>query len=206
MDDQDDGEVIINIARIYEPPSATSDLVVGELERPVALDRKAQIIGVSSQALRAGDVVTSAGWGLFGPAGRISNVLRRTELEVKVGGEQEIVKTKVGISKSGTPIDPCQGDSGGPLLKWSDAVDNFVLYATLNGGGYDCLLNSTDSGGGIWNSVLPHINWINVFVRGKQFFGFVWLAGPSPSSILLLLFCNLFSTVKTTDRVMSKFE
>ena len=172
VDAQDNGEVRINIVRIYEPPSNTSDLVVGELERPVALDSKAQIIGVSSQALSPGDKVTTAGWGLFGPTGRISNVLRRTELEVKVGGEQEIVRTKVGVSKSGTPIDPCQGDSGGPLLKWSDALDDFVLYATLNGGGYDCLLNSTDSGGGIWNSVFPFSDWINGFVKGGKVLNF----------------------------------
>ena len=68
-------------------------------------------------------------------------------------------------------MDTCSGDSGGPLLKWSEDLDTFVLHATLNGGGYDCLLNTTD-GDGIWNSVFPHIQWINSFVRGKFNFNF----------------------------------
>ena len=151
--------------------SNSSDLVVGELERPVVLDDKAQVINVSSLPLETGDLVTTAGWGLFGPTGHLSNVLRRTELEVSVGGEEEIVKTKVGRTTSGIPVDTCSGDSGGPLLKWSDDLDTFVLHATLNGGGYDCLLNTTD-GDGVWNSVFPHIEWINSFVRGKFNFYF----------------------------------
>ena len=162
----DEGEVKINIVNIYEAPSDTSDLVVAELERPVVLDSKAQTIVVSSAPLTSGDLATTAGWGLFGPSGRLSNVLRRADLEVSVGGKGEIVKTKVGRSKLGTPIDPCQGDSGGPLLKWSDALDTFVLHATLNGGGYDCIHNSTD-GDGIWNSVFPHTAWIRNFVKGE---------------------------------------
>ena len=82
-------------------------------------------------------------------------------------GGGEIVKTKVGKSISGISIDACSGDSGGPLLKWSDALDTFVLHATLNGGGYDCILNTTD-GDGVWNSVFPHIKWIDNFVKGEQ--------------------------------------
>ena len=163
----DEGEVKINIVNIFEAPSENSDLVVGELERAVVLDNKAQTIKVSSAPLKLGDIVTTAGWGLYGPRGVLSNVLRRTDLEVSVGGEGEIVKTKVGRSKSGAPIDPCEGDSGGPLLKWSDALDSFVLHATLNGGGYDCFHNSTD-GDGIWNSVFPYTTWIENFVKGEK--------------------------------------
>ena len=165
MNEFDEGEVKINIVNIYEAPSHNSDLVVGELERPVVLDSKAQTIVVSLAPLRSGDWVTTAGWGFFGPTGRLSNVLRRTDLEVSVGGEGEIVKTKVGQTRSGTPIDPCEGDSGGPLLKWDDVLDTFVLHATLNGGGYDCFHNSSD-GDGIWNSVFPHTTWIGGFIRG----------------------------------------
>ena len=162
----DEGEVKINVVNIYEAPSENSDLVVGELERAVVFDSKAQRIKVSSMPLKSGDIVTTAGWGLFGPTGRLSNVLRRTGLEVSVGGEGEIVKTKVGRSKSGTPIDPCEGDSGGPLLKWSDDLGTYVLHATLNGGGYDCFHDSTD-GDGIWNSVFPHTKWIKKIVKGE---------------------------------------
>merc|ERR1712192_44636 len=74
-------------------------------------------------------------------------------------------KTKVGRTRSGIPVDACSGDSGGPLLKWSDNFDAFVLHATLNGGGYDCVLNTTD-GDGVWNSVFPHTKWIDSFVKG----------------------------------------
>ena len=162
----DEGEVKINIVNIYEAPSKNSDLVVGELERPVVLDSKAQTIAVSLVPLKSGDIVTTAGWGLFGPTGRLSNVLQRTGLEVSVGGEGERVKTKVGRSKSGTPIDPCEGDSGGPLLKWSDDLGTYALHATLNGGGYDCIQDSIN-GDGVWNSVFPHTKWIENFVRGK---------------------------------------
>jgi len=164
IDSADLGEVRINILSIYGT-SDSSDLVVGELERPVALDSKAQIVAVSSKPLESGDLVTTAGWGLYGPTGHLSNVLRRTELEVSVGGEEETVKTKVGRTRSGIPVDACSGDSGGPLLKWSDNFDAFVLHATLNGGGYDCVLNTTD-GDGVWNSVFPHTKWINSFVKG----------------------------------------
>ena len=100
VDKSDPGEVRINIVNIYNAPSDSSDLVVGELERPVVLDDKAQVVQVSFQPLEAGDFVTTAGWGLFGPTGHLSNVLRRTELEVSVGGKGERVKTKVGKTRS----------------------------------------------------------------------------------------------------------
>ena len=164
VDSADPGEVRINIVSIYGA-SDSSDLVVGELERPVVLDSKAQVVVVSSQPLKAGDLVTTAGWGLFGPTGHLSNVLRRTDLEVSVAGEDEIVKTKVGRTIAGIPVDTCSGDSGGPLLKWSDTLDAFALHATLLGGGYDCLLNNTD-GDGVWNSVFPHTKWISNFTKG----------------------------------------
>ena len=103
VDSADPGEVRINIVSIYGA-SDSSDLVVGELERPVALDSKAQVVVVSSKPLESGDIVTTAGWGLFGPTGHLSNVLRRTELEVSVGGEEETVKTNVGRTRSGIPV------------------------------------------------------------------------------------------------------
>ena len=165
VDSPDPGEVRINIVNIYAA-SEGSDLAVGELERPVALDNKAQLVVVASDTLKSGDLVTTAGWGLYGPTGHLSNVLRRSDLVVSVGGENEIVKTEIGETKSGIPIDTCAGDSGGPLLKWSDDLYAFTLHATLKGGGYDCIFDSTN-GDGIWNSVFPHLEWIESFLKGK---------------------------------------
>ena len=167
VDSADDGEVKINILRIFEPPGP-SDLVIGELERAVALDSKAQVITVSPEPLRPGDLVTTAGWGLFGPTGHLSNVLRRTELEVSKGGNGNIIRTKVGLSSKGVPIDTCEGDSGGPLIKWSDSQDAFVLHATLYGGGYNCRKRqpNTTYEDGRWNSVLPYFQWIKSVING----------------------------------------
>ena len=47
IDRSDPGEVRINIVSIFAPPSSNpSDLVVGELERPVVLDSKAQVLSL----------------------------------------------------------------------------------------------------------------------------------------------------------------
>ena len=93
-------------------------------------------------------------------------MLVTTELEVSQGGSGEMVLTKVGESRAGVPVDPCSGDSGGPLLKWSQVQEDFVLHATLYGGGYDCVDNRTD-GDGKWNSVFPHLPWIDSFTKGE---------------------------------------
>ena len=142
--------------------------MIGELERPVALDNKAQVIAVSPEPLRPGDVVTTAGWGLSGITAHLSNVLRRTDLEVSKGGEGDIINTKVGLTSKGVPIDTCEGDSGGPLLKWSDLEVAFVLHATLLGGGYNCRKGQPETKyqDGVWNSVLPYFNWIKSVING----------------------------------------
>ena len=55
----------------------------------------------------------------------------------------------------------------GPLLKWSEERNSFVLHATLKGGGYDCHEDSID-GDGVWNSVFPHLAWIDSFAKGEH--------------------------------------
>ena len=47
LNSADPGEVRINIVSIYGA-SESSDVVVGELERPVVLDSKAKVVAVSS--------------------------------------------------------------------------------------------------------------------------------------------------------------
>jgi hypothetical protein len=167
INEKDPGEKKITIIKIYPAPTKKSDLVIAELAQPIVLDDKAQVIPVSPVALQPGDIVTTAGWGFTGPNTQLSNVLVRTDdLEVSVGGGNETIKTKVGLTRDGTPVDPCSGDSGGPLVSWSDAKQGFVLHATLEGAGYDCRLDTTN-GDGRWNSVMPHLVWIESVLNGK---------------------------------------
>ena len=163
----DPGEVRINIADIFPASEGTSDLVVVELEREVNLDENAKLIEISEKPLEPGDLTITAGWGFTGRRGPLSNVLRRTELKVSVGGTAERIETEVGTTRTGQPIDTCGGDSGGPLLKWSSLKDAFLLFATVFGGGFNCKTGGT-VGGGKWNSVFPHREWVKAFIRGKS--------------------------------------
>ena len=167
MNSLDPGEVRINIADIFPASEGTSDLVVVELEREVILDEKAKLIEISEEPLEPGEWTVTAGWGFTGRTGPLSNVLRRTELKVSVGGTAERIETEVGTTSTGEPIDPCGADSGGPLLKWSDLKDAFLLFATVFGGGFNCETGGTVAGGK-WNSVFPHLAWVKAFIRGKN--------------------------------------
>ena len=167
VDSEDPGEAKINIKAIFPASEETSDLVVVELEREVVLDEKAKLIDISEEPLEPGDVTTTAGWGLTDTTGYLSNVLRRTDLKVSVGGTAEIIETEVGRTRTGQPIDTCQGDSGGPLLKWSSVKEAFLLFATVMGGGFNCATGDT-KGGGKWNSVYPHREWVKAFIRGEN--------------------------------------
>ena len=79
----------------------------------------------------------------------------------RVGG---FTYTKVGRTQLGIPVDTCAGDSGGPLLAWRDGA--WLLYATLQGGGYNCEKDKT-SGDGVWNSLAAHSSWLHEYV-GRQ--------------------------------------
>ena len=58
----------------------------------------------------------------------------------------------------------CAGDSGGPLLAWREGA--WLLYATLRGGGYNCVTDRT-LGDAAWNSLAAHSAWLQQFL-GQQ--------------------------------------
>ena len=164
VDEKDPNEQQINLLKVH---NFKGDLAVIELAKPAVIDNKtSRVVHVSSEQLQAGNIVRTAGWGFTDSKGGLSNVLVTTELEVSQGGSEEEVLTKVKTTKSGAPVDPCDGDSGGPLLKWSEERTDFVIHATLLGGGYDCANNRID-GDGQWNNVFPHLAWIDSYVRGR---------------------------------------
>ena len=154
---EDVGQRDINIKLIHRPPFGDSDLALVELEYPVVLDVRAQPVRVAEERLTVGDLVLSLGWGQAFQ-GALPDVLLKVLLRVsEVDLEGDLTFTEVGENSIGIPVDPCNGDSGGPLLAEKDG--EWLLYATLLGGGYDCETDKT-SGDGVWNSLAPHKDWI----------------------------------------------
>lgn len=98
----------------------------------------AQVIAIASSPLLADDWVSATGWGLTGPTGTLSNILRRSNLQISKGGRGEKIFTKVSKNLKGEFVDTCSGDSGGPLLKWCDERDGYEIHGTVHGKGYDC--------------------------------------------------------------------
>ena len=149
------GQRNIKIKSIHSP-SGDSDLALAELEYPVELDKKAQLVRSAEERLSVGDLVWSLGWGMtYG--GTYPEVLHKVRLRVSaVNLEGDLTYTEVG-NANGIPVDPCSGDSGGPLL--AEKNGELVLYATLFGRGYNCKTNIT-KGYGEWNSLAPHKDWI----------------------------------------------
>ena len=121
------------------------------------LDSMAQLVKMAGERLQAGDLVLHLGWGqAFQRAfpDTLLKVLLRVS-EVDTSGDHTF--TEVGSDFLNIPVDACDGDSGGPLLHKKDG--EWQLYATLQGGGYDCEDDKT-SGDGIWNSLAHHNDWI----------------------------------------------
>ena len=149
------GQRNISIILIHSP-SGDSDLALAELEYPVELDKKAQLVRYAEERLSVGDLVWSLGWGMT-RVGTYPEVLLKVLLRVSaVDLEGDLTSTEVG-NANGIPVDPCSGDSGGPLL--AERNGELLLYATLFGGGYNCRANIT-KGYGEWNSLAPHKDWI----------------------------------------------
>ena len=141
---------------------STSDLAIVELQEAVKLDEKAQVVEMANETLKVGDNVTVLGWGLafqdIQPDKLLSARLNVNDVDLELG----LTYTAVGKNKFGIPVDTCQGDSGGPLLAWRD--DAWRLYATLQGGGYNCVTDRT-AGDGVWNSLAKHSDWIRDIIN-----------------------------------------
>ena len=131
------------------------------------LDEKAAVVKVATELLKMGDAVTALGWGIpFQPRAGLPVKLVSVRLNVsKVDAREGLTYTVVGRNEIGIPVDTCAGDSGGPLLAWRD--DAWRLYATLQGGGYNCVKDRI-SGDGVWNSLAKHSDWIQEFVGRKS--------------------------------------
>ena len=163
-DYNDVGEQRVTITKVHTAKMTGSDLAIAELERPVELSKTIGLIKVSSRKLKRGDVVTTAGWGIVGYNKQtqmhmgLADILRHTNLTVSQGGEGEQVTTYVNYTGP-IPIDTCSGDSGGGLFSKNKAGD-WEVHGSLYGGGYDCRLDILRGGGGRWNSVLPHLDWL----------------------------------------------
>ena len=148
----------IDVKDVYSPPFGNSDLALAELAEAVVLDSRAQLVRMAGERLQAGDLVLHLGWGQAFQ-GAFPDTLLKVLLRVsEVDATGDNTFTEVGsIAKLGIPVDPCDGDSGGPLLFRKNG--EWQLYATLQGGGYDCEDGKT-RGDGIWNSLAPHNDWI----------------------------------------------
>jgi len=153
-------EETIDIRRIHLKPRSNIDFLIVELARSVNLDIRANIIPISQFAVKIGQKVITAGWGLVAQNKR-ATILQTTTLEVTHVG-QGIVLTKVNNDDDGVPIDPCGGDSGGPLVIRENNVDKLV--GALIGGGYNCETMQT-IGDGVWTDVTYHYNWIRKFIH-----------------------------------------
>ena len=128
------------------------------------LDEKAQVVKVAEELLKVGDEVTALGWGITFQQGQPDKLLSARLNVSWVDPQRGLTYTAVGRIRA-TPIDTCAGDSGGPLLAWREGA--WLLYATLRGGGYDCVTDRT-SGDGIWNSLAAHSTWLQQFLGSQS--------------------------------------
>ena len=157
-----------------------------ELQEAVKLDEKAQVVKVAKETLKVGDAVTALGWGIpFQPRAGLPDKLVSARLNVSdVDLESGLTYTAVGRNEFGTPVDTCEGDSGGPLLAWRE--DAWRLYATLQGGGYNCVTDRI-AGDGVWNSLAKYNDWIQEFVGDNQSLWGGWCSPPRPGRQYLVM-------------------
>jgi len=156
----DIGEEMIDMRKIHLKPRSNIDFLIVELIRSVNLDIRAKIIPISQSAVKIGQKVITAGWGLVAQNKR-ATILQKATLEVSNVG-RGFVKTKVNYDNGGVPIDPCGGDSGGPLVIREANGDKLV--GALIGNGYDCRTKLTH-GDGLWTDVTYHYDWIHSVIN-----------------------------------------
>ena len=153
----DPGEQDIDIKAVFRPPSTEEDLAIVELKAAVILNMRVKLITVSKDRLKPRSIVTTLGWGLAFQRGQPNELLKARLNVSEVDLEGSLTYTEVGSDHLGIPVDACQGDSGGPLLAWRD--DQWQVFATLQGGGYNCLTDRT-RGDGVWNSLAANYEWV----------------------------------------------
>ena len=133
-----------------------------ELQEAVKLDEKAQVVKMANETLKVGDEVTVLGWGLafqdIQPDKLVSARLNVSDVDLELG----LTFTAVRRNEFNITVDTCAGDSGGPLLAWRENA--WLLYATLQGGGYNCATDRT-VGDGAWNSLAKHSDWIRDIIN-----------------------------------------
>ena len=169
----------------YNPKTFDNDIAVLTLAQPLAGATPTPIATVaeSAEALKAGNPVRSAGYGLLNFDGRPSNILQVADLTAmsdEVCGswsESEVIDgvtfygadvntahfaCAIGVVPgSNKIIDTCQGDSGGPLYS---AATTPVLVGVVSSG-YGCA--GVDEGGtmskkrpGIYTRVSAYRDWL----------------------------------------------
>jgi len=156
----DRGQFVIPIFDILER-SGLSDLVVVKLKHPVEehedyrLGAPLQPIQLAKETPTAGEVATTAGWGLLGYKQGLSSELRSLSLTITTA--QNIWLYTSSFDSAGRITDPCDGDSGGPLFIERDG--HWELVGVLKGEGFDCRTNKT-AGDGEWSNVAVQRRWI----------------------------------------------
>jgi len=156
----DRGQFVIPIFDIFER-SGLSDLVVVKLKHPVeehedySLGAPLRPIQLAKETPKAGEVATTAGWGLLGYKQGLSSELRSLSLTITTA--QNIWLYTSSFDSAGRITDPCDGDSGGPLFIERDG--HWELVGVLKGEGFDCRTNKT-AGDGEWSNVAVQRQWI----------------------------------------------
>ena len=160
------GEHDIDIKEVFRPPGRDQeDLAIVELKTAVILNKRVKLVPISEERPKPGDVMMTLGWGLAFQGGQ-PNELLKAQLNVSdVDIQGGLDYTEVGSNRIGIPVDTCQGDSGGPLLGWRQ--NEWHLFSTLQGGGYNCLTDRT-RGDGVWNSVAGNFNWVQQLISERS--------------------------------------
>jgi len=140
------------------------DIAMLVLAEPVTFDETIHpvCLPASDEIEYVGEKTMALGWGRTYYNTR-SRFLKHVELTVAGWSSyiygNNFFETRVEVIDS-VPQDPCSGDSGGPLIHQDPTSMRWTIIGTLKGKGYNCKYEYTD-GGGLWNKVTAHLDWIN---------------------------------------------